>query len=60
MNKTPTEYYSDNYYMQTSHSELCPVCHGKGKISVTVGYGTVDNDQNCHGCGGCGWVTVKD
>ena len=29
---------------------LCPVCMGQGMISGRV----------CHGCGGLGWVEVKD
>ena len=39
------------------HSELCPVCNGKGKLEdmkVTQG------SKNCHGCGGLGWVVVQD
>jgi hypothetical protein len=31
-----------------AHSELCPVCKGKGKVK----------DKNCHGCFGKGWVTI--
>lgn len=31
-----------------AHSEICPVCKGKGKVK----------DKNCHGCFGRGWVTV--
>ena len=38
-----------------SHSELCPVCNGKGK--------TFDNEctaptKQCHSCNGLGWITV--
>lgn len=32
------------------HSEICPVCQGKGKI----------DGQACHGCNGRGWVEVQD
>ena len=43
------------------HAEMCPVCHGKGKIwkplenSTSPGY-----DVTCHGCGGRGWISVED
>lgn len=38
---------------------LCPVCNGSGKIdgrSTSTDEGT----QTCHGCGGKGWVEVRD
>jgi hypothetical protein len=37
-------------------AELCPVCLGKGKI----GSGTYGEEKTCHGCGGCGWVSVPE
>ena len=40
-----------------THSEICPVCSGKGKlddIKITSGFKT------CHGCWGSGWVEVQD
>lgn len=33
---------------------LCPVCNGTGKYNP----GYLEN--TCHGCGGKGWVEVKD
>lgn len=42
-----------------SHSEICPICVGLGKLP--------DPDinkagcwVNCHGCGGCGWIVIYD
>lgn len=46
-----------------SHSELCPVCNGEGKIEKPIGYGdtAVGTEETvCHGCMGNGWITVKD
>lgn len=45
-----------------SHSELCPVCKGSGKIikdnpSTTS---NIPSTEICHGCNGLGWVTVQD
>jgi len=40
-----------------AHSEICPVCQGKGKLEdkqVTHG------EKTCHGCNGRGWVEVQD
>jgi len=47
-----------------AHAEKCPVCHGAGK-DVDAVYGLTlqekkDNAEQCHGCGGLGWVTVRD
>jgi hypothetical protein len=40
-----------------SHAEMCPVCHGEGQfISTVIG----PSPRTCHGCGGKGWVEVKD
>ena len=33
-----------------AHSEICPVCKGKGKLE----------DKPCHGCAGLGWITIQD
>lgn len=41
-----------------SHAEKCPVCEGRGSITIcgfTVPYGST---EVCHGCGGKGWVEV--
>ena len=32
-----------------SHAEICPVCSGKGKV---------EEERQCHGCAGLGWITV--
>ena len=43
-----------------SHVELCPVCKGNGKIvfdSLGVMY---EFAKECHGCGGRGWLELKD
>jgi DnaJ-class molecular chaperone len=34
------------------HSEICPVCMGKGKIKDGV------EEVPCHGCSGKGWIVV--
>ena len=41
---------------------LCPVCNGSGKvIPPTTTYTTAtEKPIVCHGCGGTGWVPVKD
>lgn len=31
-----------------THSEICPVCSGKGKLE----------DKICHGCEGKGWIVI--
>ena len=43
-----------------AHAEICPICHGKGKI--TTGKITTEGNEmkTCHGCGGKGWVEVSD
>ena len=38
------------------HSELCPVCHGKGVIYSPL----LRKDVTCHGCNGKGWIEVKN
>jgi DnaJ-class molecular chaperone len=45
-----------------NHAEICPVCGGRGKVMSPVNSWTtaVSYEQTCHGCSGCGWVTVKD
>jgi DnaJ-class molecular chaperone len=43
-----------------SHAEICPVCLGKGKVQEDNPSGTNIIYNTCHGCGGQGWVTVKD
>jgi len=44
-----------------AHAEVCPICGGSGAIGAAIGYipGTA-TDPICHGCGGCGWVSVPD
>lgn len=38
------------------HAERCPICLGEGKIPDAYNAELV----KCHGCGGKGWVEVKD
>lgn len=52
------------------HAEVCPVCHGNGKIPQPPFHEILDvalprDDTGrlivtCHGCGGKGWVEVGD
>jgi len=37
-----------------AHSEICPVCSGKGNLNAVMCVPLVI----CHGCNGRGWVTV--
>ena len=41
-----------------SHSEICPVCKGKGKLKDPENI--EHSDIPCHGCQGLGWVTLQD
>ena len=45
-----------------SHAERCPVCWGAGWVGANLPAGTTSSPVlvTCHGCGGKGWVTVKD
>lgn len=46
-----------------AHAEKCPICYGKGRIteSEKTGFNSDGIDLvKCHGCNGCGWVTVRD
>lgn len=51
-----------------SHSEICPVCGGAGKIKTYLdplgfGYSTSGKtytEKICHGCQGKGWITIED
>ena len=42
-----------------SHSEICPLCKGKGIIDNYKLLKSRRNDK-CHGCDGKGWVSVED
>ncbi len=53
------------------HSEICPVCKGKGKVKlldVMIRDGRYTKislipfpvESCCNGCGGKGWIEVKD
>ena len=42
-----------------NHAEMCPVCGGSGKLSMN-NTSTFPYYEACHGCGGLGWVSVKD
>lgn len=55
----PSEIFCVNH----SHAERCPVCGGSGILdSYCLNYTTciVEGQKSCHGCGGFGWVTVRD
>jgi len=42
-----------------SHAERCPICYGKGKIpDDEIGNSNIPIYKPCHGCFGCGWITV--
>ena len=42
-----------------SHAEKCPICGGTGKVYPSYqSTGTIE--ITCHGCGGYGWVEVRD
>lgn len=48
-----------------AHSEICPVCRGSGKYYIPPPLDSTldlssENDNTCHGCGGKGWVAVRD
>lgn len=48
-----------------AHAEICPICEGAGKVpdatSATTGGGIVIPQlKTCHGCGGPGWIEIKD
>jgi len=38
----------------------CPVCHGTGKFTGPINFGTTSDplEKTCHGCGGKGWVVI--
>jgi len=49
------------------HAEKCTVCLGSGKYCEPDGdynkgmtTAPVNLPRPCHGCGGYGWITVKD
>ncbi len=46
-----------------AHAEKCPVCYGEGEVidKTNIGASIADaTKKKCHGCGGLGWVTVRD
>ena len=44
-----------------SHSEVCPICHGKGELTTYDESSTGNRTtKTCHGCNGKGWITVED
>ena len=45
--------------MRMAHAEICPICHGRGKIKNPASV-TAPVEVTCHGCGGRGWVEVGD
>lgn len=42
------------------HSEICPVCKGRGKVPNTDWTKSERMLESCPGCNGRGWVEVKD
>ncbi len=42
------------------HAELCPVCQGSGRKKTIKDWSNVEDWMTCNGCGGLGWVEVKD
>ena len=42
-----------------AHAEKCPICHGTGKDNNLNTWGDIPA-KSCHGCGGKGWVEVRD
>lgn len=60
-NKTSNKLKDFNeYWKSDKEAQVCPVCNGSGKIS-RGGWAssTADLYITCHGCLGCGWVTVQ-
>ncbi len=47
-----------------SKAEICPVCNGGGKLKDNMNdydyTGTPDAVKTCHGCGGQGWIVIKE
>ena len=45
-----------------AHAEECPVCKGSGVITPFNDYAqtVVPPSKACHGCGGRGWIEVRD
>ena len=44
-----------------SHAEKCPICGGSGELpDLHWATSTCSFTKRCHGCGGRGWVVVKD
>ena len=41
------------------HSELCPVCNGKGRVPNPDDV-TAPSEVICNGCGGLGYILVPD
>jgi DnaJ-class molecular chaperone len=49
------------------HAEKCPVCDGSGKYCVRNEMQRINDkigfkrhEETCHGCGGKGWVEVRN
>jgi len=43
-----------------SHTEMCPVCQGTGRVQENGLSGTEIIEVDCHGCNGRGWVVPKE
>jgi len=46
-------FYQQPYH---PHADLCPVCNGSGRVHPPAS--TDMSGEQCHGCGGKGWVQV--
>jgi len=44
-----------------AHAEICPICHGKGKLPDDSKITAVREFKvTCYGCSGRGWIEVSD
>ena len=45
-----------------AHAEKCPVCEGRGLVKGPIKHkdAVLPPMLTCHGCGGTGWVEVRD
>ncbi len=46
--------------LMTSHAEVCPVCRGEGAEKTEIREWDSGSTKVCHGCGGKGWITVRE
>ncbi len=49
-----------------AHAQICPICEGVGKLRCFNGVRVTgieingEKEEQCHGCGGKGWVEVGE